>query len=249
MTVYAIGDIHGHLDKLQTVESFIAEDMARHGALDAPTICVGDYVDRGPDVPGVLDHLIARQARGDRVVCLKGNHDRMMALYLRPDSPRDPRKPHLHWLDAPVGGGPTLAAYGIDIDQVRDPGALHAQARARVPRAHIEFLENLPACHRHGGIVFVHAGIVPGVALADQNEDDLVWIRRECYDDPRDHGFLLVHGHTPTEAVTHYGNRVNLDTGAAYGRALSAAVFENGQVWQVTARGRVPVRDQSGASM
>lgn len=241
MTIYAIGDIHGHLDKLKEVERWIAADIAQSGTDDAVTVCVGDYADRGPDVPGVLDHLIARQTRGDRLICLKGNHDRMMALYLRPDSPLDPRKPHLHWLDQPIGGRPTLAAYGIDVDEARDLDAIHAEARATVPQAHIDFLEALPTYHQQGGIVLVHAGILPGVAMEDQLEDDLVWIRDECYDDPRDHGFLLVHGHTPVKRVTHFGNRVNLDTGAAYGRDLSAVVLDKGEVWQVTASGRVPV--------
>lgn len=242
MTIYAIGDIHGQLDKLRAIETLIAEDMAKHGTGDALTVCVGDYVDRGPDVPGVLDHLSARLDSGDNVVLLKGNHDRMMAQYLRPDCPPDPRKPHLHWLGQPIGGRATLAAYGIDVGEDRPLEDIHAEARKAVPQSHIDFLNALPTYHQQDGFVFVHAGILPGVAMEDQLEDDLVWIRDECYDDPRDHGFLLVHGHTPVEQVTHYGNRMNLDTGAAYGRALSAVVFDKGDVWQVTESGREPVR-------
>ena len=64
---------------------------------------------------------------------------------------------------------------------------------------------------------------------------------RQERDDARDHGALIVHGHTPVDTVTHYGNRLNIDTGAGYGRALSAVVIEDGAVWQVTPSGRVPV--------
>ena len=54
----------------------------------------------------------------------------------------------------------------------------------------------LPLHFARGEALFVHAGIRPGVPLADQTEDDLLWIRAEFHDDPRDHGALVVHGHT-----------------------------------------------------
>mgnify|MGYP001766801930 CR=1 FL=1 len=92
-----------------------------------------------------------------------------------------------------------------------------------------------------GAVLFAHAGIRPGIDLHAQTEDDLLWIRREFLEDTRDHGALVVHGHTPVDAVTHYGNRVNIDTGAGYGDALSAIAIEDGNVWVLTAKGRVRV--------
>ena len=73
-------------------------------------------------------------------------------------------------------------------------------------------------------------------------EDDLIWIREPFLSDTRDHGWLVVHGHTPVDAVTHYGNRVDIDTGAGHGRALSAVVIEGRDVWLLTKGGRVPVK-------
>lgn len=97
----------------------------------------------------------------------------------------------------------------------------------------------------------MHAGIrPPGVALEDQTEDDLTWIRGgEFHKDMSDHGPLIVHGHTPVDEVTHYGNRLNLDTGAAYGKALSAVVIEGREAWLLTHEGgRQPVKwDYSAA--
>ena len=78
----------------------------------------------------------------------------------------------------------------------------------------------------------------PGIPLNAQIEDDLVWIRREFHEDTRNHGALIVHGHTPVDAVTHYGNRVNIDTGAAYGHALSVVIVEGPKVWQLDENGR-----------
>lgn len=242
MRIYAIGDIHGQLERLRAVETWIEEDLALYPAPVHMTLCLGDLVDRGPESPGVLNHLIARQNRGDPIRSLKGNHDRMMLLYLQQDSPRDPLKPHLFWLDEALGGRATLAAYGVDVGAGRPLSDIHADARRMVPETHIAFLKSLMLSYRAGGMFFAHAGIRHGVKLSDQAEDDLLWIRQEFLHDTRDHGALIVHGHTPVEQVTHYGNRLNLDTGAAYGRALSVAVFEEtGEILEVTAKGRVEI--------
>ena len=80
-----------------------------------------------------------------------------------------------------------------------------------------------------------------GAYLRDQTEDDLIWIRKGFLEDTRDHGALIVHGHTPVDEVTHYGNRLNVDTGAGYGKAMSAVVIEGADVFQLTAKGRVRV--------
>jgi len=50
-----------------------------------------------------------------------------------------------------------------------------------------------------------------------------------------------VHGHTPIDEPTHYGNRVNIDTGAGYGHELVPVVFEDGACFALTDDGRVPV--------
>ena len=56
-----------------------------------------------------------------------------------------------------------------------------------------------------------------------------------------DHPWLVVHGHTPVDEATHYGNRVNLDTGAGYGNPITVAVFEDENAAVLTKRGRKPL--------
>ncbi|MCK8465323.1 metallophosphoesterase [Aliiroseovarius sp. S1339] len=240
---YAIGDIHGHLDKLKAVHALIDEDRARCSDDNAPVIHIGDLVDRGPDARGVIDHLIAGQARGENWVVLKGNHDRMMEMFLRDHPMVDT---HLlidyNWLHPRIGGIETLASYGVEVPDGIRTYQLHPTARAAVPEHHREFLSGLPAMHREGDLCFVHAGIRPGVALEDQTEDDLCWIREEFHASTADHGPLIVHGHTPVDRVTHYGNRVNIDTGAGHGKALSAVVIEGREVWLLSPEGRVAVQ-------
>lgn len=242
MRSYAIGDIHGHLDLLRGAHDLIAQDRAATGDLVAPVIHLGDLVDRGPDSAGVIEHLRNGIAQGEPWVALKGNHDRMFAGFLNDINHHDPGlRSDLAWLHPRLGGGATLASYGVRSATDRPIAPVHAEARAAVPPAHLRFLESLPSSLLRGEVLFVHAGIRPGVDLVLQSETDLVWIRAGFLEDPRDHGALVVHGHTALDQPTHYGNRVNLDSGAAYGGPLTAVVIEGRKVWHLTDRGRVPL--------
>lgn len=242
MRSYAIGDIHGHLDLLQAAHARIAADRIRTGDMTAPVIHIGDLVDRGPASAGVIDFLLAGLAEDAPWVVLKGNHDRMFTLWLQDPPARDHRlRGDLGYLHPRIGGAATLTAYGIRAAGDRPEPPVHAEARLAVPPRHQEFLAGLPVLHRRGEVVFVHAGIRPGVALADQTEDDLIWIRQEFLDDARDHGPLVVHGHTAIDRATHYGNRVNIDSSAAYGGPLTAVVIEGREVHELTEDDRIPL--------
>jgi len=244
MRTYAIGDVHGYLGKLEEAHRRIEADRARIGDRAAPVVHIGDLVDRGPDSRGVIDFLIRGVAAGEPWVTLKGNHDRMFTGFLHDPDSHDPGlREGVHWVQPLLGGDTTLASYGVEGAGERMLFDLHADALAAVPAAHVTFLTGLPLSYQRGGALFVHAGIRPGVPLGAQSENDLLWIRRDFHNDLRDHGFLVVHGHTPVDAVTHYGNRLNIDTGAGYGRDLSVVVLEAGAVWRLGPEGReaVPV--------
>jgi serine/threonine protein phosphatase 1 len=246
MPLYAIGDIHGHLDQLRGLHGLIAEDAARHGD-DARIVHVGDLVDRGPNSAGVIGYLMSGIDQGRDWIVLEGNHDRMLSLFLDNPKARDPGlRSDLSYLHYKIGGGTTLASYGVPNAADRPLRPVHAEAIANVPQSHREFLKNLPLWYQEDETLFVHAGIRPGVLLERQSETDLVWIRREFLDDTRDHGPLVIHGHTAIDAPTHYGNRVNIDSGAAYGGPLSAIVIEGRAIWRLTLDGRVPLLPQSG---
>tara|TARA_B100000787_G_C16109979_1_gene257623 strand:+ start:113 stop:460 length:348 start_codon:yes stop_codon:yes gene_type:complete len=106
---------------------------------------------------------------------------------------------------------------------------VHAEALVAVPHSHQEFLKACVLTYATETLFFCHAGIRPGVALPAQTEEDLLWIREEFHTWSAPHPKLIVHRHTTVEFATHYGNRINLDIGAGYGKAVTAAVFEGGE--------------------
>ncbi len=202
--VYAIGDIHGSLQKLRDLMT----QCQRHAdGRPATFIFLGDYIDRGPDSRGVVDALMDMQTRQpDRVIALKGNHEAVALEII--DGETEPE----HWLRE--GGIATLQSY--DVDDPRD-----------LPHEHIAWLRALPFRYDDGRRFFVHAGVDPERPLNAQRDHDLIWIREPFLSDTRDYGRLIVHGHTPqiTGQPDFRGNRLNVDTGAVYGRPLTAAAF------------------------
>ncbi|MDP1577659.1 MAG: metallophosphoesterase, partial [Cypionkella sp.] len=132
MRTYAIGDIHGHIELLREVHSWIAADQAKHGA--APIVHVGDLVDRGPDCRGVVEYLRVGVEAGQDWVVLKGNHDRMFTNYIRDINYHDPcLRTDLSYLHPKIGGAATLESYGVKNAADRPLAPVHAEALAAVP--------------------------------------------------------------------------------------------------------------------
>jgi serine/threonine protein phosphatase 1 len=236
MRFYAIGDIHGQLSRLRAAHERIARDREVTGDGAAPVVHLGDLVDRGPDSRGVIDLLVEGIAGGAPWIALRGNHDKFFLQAI--SRVGDPTEADLMWLEPRFGGRATLASYGVKTGGLRGRRAILEDARTAVPRHHLQFLETLEPMRATVDLLFVHAGIRPGVPVTLQDPEDLMWIRDPFLLDPRDHGPLVVHGHTVCEAPEHRGNRVNLDTGAGYGKALTAAVFEGREAWVLGEDGR-----------
>ena len=225
--VYAIGDIHGRLDKLLALEALIEEDAHRRSVTRRVVVYLGDYVDRGPASQGVVEHLTLTRLRGFEVVHLLGNHEQLMLDFLDDPETAGP------WFAS--GGLATLASYGLPTIERKDLSAsdilrLQDGLRSLLPVRHRNFLKNLKSLHREGGFLFVHAGIRPGVALDAQKEEDLIWIRQPFLGSNSDHGFVVVHGHTITDEPEFRPNRIGIDTGAFDSGVLTALAIEGGNV-------------------
>ena len=240
--IYAIGDIHGQHDMLLDALTRIEAD----GGTDARVVILGDLVDRGPDSRAVIDTLLSGIERGRDWIVLRGNHDQMFLDFLEScqiDSPniRSPkvRSSGLGWLHEHMGGAETLASYGID-PKLR-LGALHAATRAAVPQSHVDFLRARPLYHVEDHLLFVHAGIEPELPLDWQGEDQFLWIRDRFLDHVEPFEWLVVHGHTAVDLPRHYGNHINLDSGAGWGRPLTVAAIEGARAWVLDDAGRIPL--------
>jgi serine/threonine protein phosphatase 1 len=218
--VYAIGDVHGCLDRLVSLHFQIAADLAANPVESSVLIHLGDYVDRGPDSAGVL-WLLAGTVKPpvSQRVDLMGNHEVMMLEAMGGNLTAAS-----HWLDN--GGAATLTSYGVPAADQARPFAW----RAAVPAVHGDWLRHLALMHQEGDYLFVHAGIRPGVPLRAQVADDLLWIREPFLSDRRERDVVVVHGHTPRLDPDVQNNRIGVDTGAAMGGRLTCVVLEGNRM-------------------
>jgi serine/threonine protein phosphatase 1 len=213
--VYAIGDVHGCLDRLVALHEAIAEDIAARPAENTTLVHLGDYVDRGSDSAQVIDWLINRPpVPADNIVNLMGNHELMM---LSAVAGLDPEAAGLWMVN---GGADSLLSWGISCS------VAPAEWARRIPRQHLIFIRDLAPSHRIGPYLFVHAGIRPGVPLDQQSRQDLLWIREPFLSSQDDHGAVIVHGHTPKREPVVQANRIAIDTGAVLGGDLTCVVLE-----------------------
>ena len=233
--LYALGDIHGQFDLLQDALAQIEHD----GGRDAAVVFIGDLTDRGPDSRKVIDLLIGEITAGRNWIVIKGNHDRMFGWFMQDHPKMDPELLlGMDWLVPRIGGRTTLASYGVKIDDTCRYYQVHAAARAAVPAAHLAFLNALPLYHETEDYLFVHAGIRPNVALVDQTENDLVWMREPFLSHHAPHQKFVIHGHTALDEPQLYSNRLNLDGGAGYGRPLIPVLIDEKAIFRLGPDGR-----------
>ena len=217
MRVLAIGDIHGCS---RALNSLLAACGTRRNDL---VITLGDYVDRGPDSRGVIERLLELRSRC-HLVCLRGNHEQLM-LAARKGFDRQ-----IEWIHS--GGDATLNSYAT-------PGA--RGALSDVPASHWDFIENVCVdWHETQTHMFVHAGVDPELALADQPAHMLQW---ERFHDPKPHvsGKTVICGHTSQRSGTpkNVGHSICIDTNACRKGWLTCYEVTTGYIWQTTQTGEL----------
>ena len=221
---YAVGDIHGRSDLLADMIALLEARSIDDTRLAGPPIVIflGDYVDRGHDSAGVLGLLAAGKPRHCECRYLRGNHEQSLMAFL--DNPVANRG----WLLQ--GGAETVMSYGV-----RPPpfnGSAQAwqdaadELRARIPTAHIDFLNGLERYIELGDYAFVHAGVDDTRSLADQRDEALYWSREAFIGSKRPFSHRVVHGHTPVDRPYADARRIAVDTGAYASGTLTAARFE-----------------------
>jgi serine/threonine protein phosphatase 1 len=72
----------------------------------------------------------------------------------------------------------------------------------------------------------------PGIPLAGQQTEALLWIRSEFLHSDYDWGKPVVFGHTPLQEPLLEANRIGLDTGCVYGGHLTCCDLLSRRYWQ-----------------
>ena len=203
---YAVGDVHGCLEKLRRLLDTIRYDPAADRL-----IFLGDYIDRGPESKGVLDQLIRLQQDNAANVFLMGNHEDNFLTYIQACTTGQQTN---YWLSEPFfagGGVATLQSYYPALRHLADPCVVET-----IPPEHLEFLETLDLYWTDATYIAVHAGVRPGIPLERQYENDLLRIRGPFLYRPHGLGKRVVFGHTPFPEVLYEEDKVGIDTGACY---------------------------------
>jgi serine/threonine protein phosphatase 1 len=211
--IFAIGDVHGCMDKLKVLIGAIRADQ------DNDTLLfIGDYIDRGKHGIEVVDYVLRLKNEYQNVICLMGNHENMLLRYLE-------------GMDEDMylenGGVATLDAYGISRrDAIR-------KRKEKVYADHMRFFTTLKLYHETESYIFVHAGLMPSVPLKQQTTHDLLWIRNQFIEAEDDFGKIVVFGHTPLQDPLIMANKIGIDTGAVYGRKLTCVELPTVKIYQV----------------
>jgi len=198
--IFAIGDIHGCLDKLKTLLGMIQLDWDKD-----LMVFLGDYVDRGPDSQGVIELLLdLKKEHADRLIFLKGNHEWMFMQFLKGEE---------HDLFLQNGGRKTLESYSVE------------KGRIDIPQSHRDFLDHLDLYFETDDYIFVHAGLRPYISISEQSPEDFLWIRSHFLKSSYDWGKRVIFGHTQFSVPLIEANKVGIDTGAVYGGRLTCLVL------------------------
>jgi serine/threonine protein phosphatase 1 len=208
---FAVGDVHGRFDLLIAL---LAEIDVYAIGQPYRLVFLGDLIDRGSRSADVVAFVRRLQdERPDSIVCLRGNHEEMLVRA------HDDPFATAEWLRN--GGWATLKSYGV------------ASPR-ELPPDLIEWTRALPSFFEDALHHFVHAGLDPARPLHQQQDRDRLWMREPFIHSDHDFGRFVVHGHTPVPWKPGRSphpderlHRVNIDTGAVFGGALTAAVFDD----------------------
>ena len=230
--VYAVGDVHGRDDLLGQLIGMIEADNAGRPRAEVTIVFLGDLIDRGAKSAEAVERLRTYRPSGIRVEFLAGNHEEVLLRILDGESDL-----LADWLR--FGGAECARSYGLSPARIGKlpPADAIAAIQAAIPDEHQAFLARFADTLRAGDYLFVHAGIRPGVALAEQRQADLRWIRDPFLFDETDHGFVVVHGHTICDEVEELPNRIGIDTGAYRSGVLTALAIEGTERWLIDTRG------------
>lgn len=223
--VYVVGDIHGRHDLLERLLVKIDERNDLAAGQEPVLVLVGDFVDRGDQSAEVLRCVHALSQDVPNVVCLMGNHERMMLDFIDKPAEAGPR-----WLR--YGGLQTLASFGVGGVTENAPATMLASAAESLRDAlglDLEsWIRDLPYFWVSGNLVVTHAALDPDLPLEVQSEQNMLWGHPDFMRRGRSDGLWVAHGHTVVDMPVVSQGRISVDTGAVFTGRLTAALLRPG---------------------
>lgn len=219
-TFYAIGDIHGCLEKTNALIAKIESEEP-----NAIIVFLGDYIDRCTQSAQVLSKLFELQTKqSDRYICLTGNHEKMMLEFID-----DPLGRGARWL---VNGGiETLESFGVKATKARlkaeEAMDVADELEEAMPKGLQQWLRDLPMQWSSGNVHCVHAAMDPNAAPDNQKERHLLWGHRDFMTTPREDGECVVFGHVIVPKPDVRDGRIAIDTGAYKSGCLTAVRIDS----------------------
>ncbi|HYL18685.1 MAG TPA: polynucleotide kinase-phosphatase, partial [Burkholderiales bacterium] len=227
-----IGDVHGCIDELIQLLDELGYRIEREGSEFRVTpppgrkaIFVGDLVDRGPGIPGVL-RLVSGMVKAGTGLCVVGNHEAKLLKALRG---RNVKISH--------GLAESLAQLEAEPPEFRESVA--------------QFLDGLLSHFvlDDGKLVVAHAGLkaelqgrssggVREFAMYGETTGEIddfgLPVRYNWAADYRGKA-TVVYGHTPVPDAEWLNNTVCIDTGCVYGGRLTALRYPERELVSVAA--------------
>jgi serine/threonine protein phosphatase 1 len=189
---FVMSDIHGSYDAMMK----LLEYVKFHPSQDR-LVVIGDMINRGPDSGKVLKELKELQENHRNVQVTIGNHEEMMLWYLAGQ--------HDMWIHF---GGKQAA------DSINE--AFYKEGAGKA----VQWVHQLPLTVEDDRFIYAHAGFLLPYKTERMNRDHLWLPRKTFYTLQKEEllqetkGKIIVHGHTPRNALTFDGARIGIDLGA-----------------------------------
>lgn len=228
-----IGDVHGCLDELRDLLSQLGYEVANADGAFRVTpppgrkaIFVGDLVDRGPAIPGVL-RLVMNMVETGSALCVPGNHDMKLVRKLK--------------------GRDVQITHGL-ADSLTQLDAEPPDFREKV----CTFLDGLVSHYvfDDGKLVVAHAGMKEEMQGRGSGKVRDFALYGETTGETDEFGLpvrvnwaaeyrgkaMVVYGHTPVAEPEWLNRTINIDTGCVFGGKLTALRYPECELVSVPAR-------------
>ena len=221
-----IGDIHGCRAELETLLAQLGYDANTHQHPDGrKVIFLGDLVDRGPDIPGVL-RIVMSMVEAGNALCVPGNHEMKLLRKLR----------------------------GKNVQITHGLAESLAQLEREPPefvKAVTDFMDDLVSHYvlDDGKLVVAHAGMKESMQGRGSGKVRDFALYGETTGETDEFGLpvrynwaaeyrgraMVVYGHTPVPEPEWLNGTLNIDTGCVFGGRLTALRYPEKELVSVPA--------------